>query len=340
MTDAHERTVVEPGPSAPIPSPKAPDPQEETNVTMAPNVDWAAWVERWDRQQEASLYDRDGRFALMFDLVERQRGGRPLRLLDLCCGCGSISARALRRFPAATVLAVDLDPLLLEMGRRTLGADGPVEWREADLRRDDWAADLAPGSFDAVLTATALHWFQADALVRLFGTLAPLLADGGLFLNADHLPTGAPSLDALVKGMNEDWRAGNVAAGAETGMTIGRRWQPSRRWPTCWPSASAASPTACGGPPRPSVSTARRSWRPASARSPRSGAGATTPCWRRCAEAARHPLDGRRAHAASVSAAGAQSAGEQFAVSVTNRWRRAARRSAVAWRRRSSGRAR
>jgi SAM-dependent methyltransferase len=185
-------------------------------VTATTNVDWPAWVERWDRQQAASLIGREERFHLMLDLVERQRGSGALRLLDLCCGCGSISARALRRFPAATVLAVDLDPLLLEMGRRTIGAAGAVEWREADLRRAEWAADLTPGSFDAILTATALHWFQADALVRLFGTLAPLLAEGGLFLNADHLPVGAPGLDALVKGLNDDWRAGNVAAGAET----------------------------------------------------------------------------------------------------------------------------
>ena len=177
-------------------------------------IDWRAWTARWDRQQEGYLPDREERFGLMLDYVERARGAGSLRVLDLCCGPGSIGARALRRFPQATILAVDIDPWLVEMGRQTVGREWPgrVEWREADLRRADWSADLVPGSFDAVLTATALHWFQPEDLMDLYRRLAGLLAEGGVFLNADHFPTGAATLDGLGKGILGDIQAANFAS--------------------------------------------------------------------------------------------------------------------------------
>ena len=36
-------------------------------------MSWAGWVDRWERQQERYLVDRDGRFALMLD-YERSAG--------------------------------------------------------------------------------------------------------------------------------------------------------------------------------------------------------------------------------------------------------------------------
>jgi SAM-dependent methyltransferase len=166
-------------------------------------IDWRAWATRWERQQNGGLPGREDRFRLMLDLVARQRGHGALRLLDLCCGPGSISARALARFPEASVVAAEIDPWTVEMGRQTVGHDYPgrITWLEADLRHDGWDADLAPGSFDAVLSATAVHWFQPEDQLRLYRRLAALLAEGGLFLNADHFPTGAPTLDPLSRAL-------------------------------------------------------------------------------------------------------------------------------------------
>lgn len=166
-------------------------------------INWRDWAARWERQQNGGLPGREERFRLMLDVVGKQRGGGALRLLDLCCGPGSIGARALARFPQASVVATDIDAWTVEMGRQTVGRDYPgrITWLEADLRQDGWDADLEPGSFDAVLTATAVHWFQPEDQVRLYRQLAALLAEGGLFLNADHFPTGAPTLDPLAKAL-------------------------------------------------------------------------------------------------------------------------------------------
>ncbi|WP_246017449.1 hypothetical protein [Micromonospora pisi] len=68
---------------------------------MAPYViDPVAWQESWDRQQEGYLPDREERFAALLDTVEAVAAGPGVAVLDLAGGTGSISLRALRRFPS------------------------------------------------------------------------------------------------------------------------------------------------------------------------------------------------------------------------------------------------
>jgi SAM-dependent methyltransferase len=130
--------------------------------------------------------DREERFRIMLDMVEALVGPAP-RVLDLACGTGSITARLLARFPAATSTGVDLDPALLAIARGTFEGDGRVSFVTADLKDSDWPARLQYGSYDAVLTATALHWLHSEPLAALYGQVAELVRDGGVFMNADHM---------------------------------------------------------------------------------------------------------------------------------------------------------
>jgi SAM-dependent methyltransferase len=178
-------------------------------------LDATAWVDRWDRQQERYLPHREERFSLMLDVVELRRGSGTLRVLDLCCGLGSISARTLVRFPYATLVAVDYDPVLLEVGRHAIG--DRVVFLDADVRDPAWDAGLEPGSFDAVLSATAIHWLPEDAIARLYDTVASLLADGGVFLNADHLPVSTASVADSSTRLLESWQQRELAGGEDFG---------------------------------------------------------------------------------------------------------------------------
>ncbi|MEU6813505.1 class I SAM-dependent methyltransferase [Streptomyces sp. NPDC046860] len=159
----------------------------EIVTTTGTGTNWTAWQESWDRQQEWYLPDREERFRVMLDMVEALVGTAP-RVLDLACGTGSITARLLARFPGATSTGVDLDPALLAIARGTFEGDDRVTLVEADLKSPDWPAALPHGSYDAVLTATALHWLHSGALATLYGQLAPLVREGGVFMNADHMP--------------------------------------------------------------------------------------------------------------------------------------------------------
>ncbi|WP_018544457.1 class I SAM-dependent methyltransferase [Streptomyces sp. LaPpAH-108] len=159
-------------------------------MTSSIGTDWAAWQESWDRQQEWYLPDREERFRIMLDMVEAFAGPAP-RVLDLACGTGTITARLLDRFPDAVSTGVDLDPALLAIARGTFEGDDRVTLVEADLKDPAWTAELPYDAYDAVLTATALHWLYLDDLTDLYGRLAKLTRDGGVFLNADHMPDEA-----------------------------------------------------------------------------------------------------------------------------------------------------
>ncbi|WP_250405559.1 class I SAM-dependent methyltransferase [Streptomyces cellostaticus] len=149
-------------------------------------TDWAAWQESWDRQQEWYMPDREERFRIMLDMVEALVGTAP-RVLDLACGTGTITARLLARFPDATSTGVDLDPALLTIARGTFEGDDRASFVTADLKDPDWPGRLPHDSYDAVLTATALHWLRSDPLAALYGRLAGLVRAGGVFMNADHM---------------------------------------------------------------------------------------------------------------------------------------------------------
>ncbi|MEU3984983.1 class I SAM-dependent methyltransferase [Streptomyces sp. NPDC026672] len=164
--------------------------------TTAAGADWAAWQESWDRQQEWYMPDREERFTVMLDMVEALVGTAP-RVLDLACGTGSITARLLRRFPDATSTGVDLDPALLAIAEGTFAGDDRVTLVAADLKDPAWRAALPYDAYDAVLTATALHWLHSDPLADLYGRIAELVRDGGVFMNADHMIDGTtPRINA------------------------------------------------------------------------------------------------------------------------------------------------
>ncbi|MFJ4923557.1 class I SAM-dependent methyltransferase [Streptomyces sp. NPDC088725] len=161
-----------------------------------PDTDWGTWQESWDRQQEWYMPDREERFRVMLDMVEALVGPEP-RVLDLACGTGSITDRLLRRFPGATSTGVDLDPALLAIARGSFAGDERVSFVTADLKDPGWAALLPYESYDAVLTATALHWLHSGPLTTLYGQIAGLVRDSGVFMNADRMiDTSTPRINA------------------------------------------------------------------------------------------------------------------------------------------------
>ncbi|MFD9873757.1 class I SAM-dependent methyltransferase [[Kitasatospora] papulosa] len=140
--------------------------------------------------------DREERFRVMLDMVEAVVGPEP-RVLDLACGTGSITDRLLKRFPRATSTGVDLDPALLAIARGTFEGDDRVTFVTADLKDASWTERLPHDAYDAVLTATALHWLHSEPLAALYGQIGGLVRDGGVFMNADHMiDTGTPRINA------------------------------------------------------------------------------------------------------------------------------------------------
>ncbi|MFB6906946.1 class I SAM-dependent methyltransferase [Streptomyces sp. P11-1] len=178
------------------------------------STDWRSWQESWDRQQEWYMPDREERFRVMLDMVEAVVGPAP-RVLDLACGTGSITDRLLQRFPDATSTGVDLDPALLAIARGTFEGDDRVTFVTADLKDPEWTARLPHTSYDAVLTATALHWLHSEPLAALYGQLGKLVRDGGVFMNADRtIDPDTPRINAAERAHRHAGMDRAKAAGA------------------------------------------------------------------------------------------------------------------------------
>ncbi|MFF3453586.1 class I SAM-dependent methyltransferase [Streptomyces sp. NPDC002730] len=186
----------------------------ETAAGTGTGTDWRAWQESWDRQQEWYMPDREERFRVMLDMVEDLVGPEP-RVLDLACGTGSITDRLLKRFPKAASTGVDLDPALLTIAEGYFDGDERITFVTADLKDPEWVRKLPYDQYDAVLTATALHWLHNEPLAALYGQIAGLVRDGGVFMNADHMiDSTTPRINAAERARRHAHMERAKAAGA------------------------------------------------------------------------------------------------------------------------------
>jgi SAM-dependent methyltransferase len=167
------------------------------------------WIARWDRQQEVYVPDREERFTALIDAVEAGTMRPDPLVVDLGCGPGSLAVRLLARIPAATVIAVDADPVTLALGRAAYASRPELRFLDIDLRSPQWERQLGiePGlRVDAVVSTTALHWLTAQELRGLYLVVASLLRPGGLFLDGDHLrldEARSPALGRLDRVLEE-----------------------------------------------------------------------------------------------------------------------------------------
>ena len=184
-------------------------------VTLQQPIDWSAWLRRWDEQQTRYLPEREQRFQIMLDVLGEFLPDEFIAL-DLACGPGAISQRLLTRFPKARIIAIDLNPILLKLGREAVGTlDRRLRWVQGNLMESGWTAQIVEAlnlwgrtHVDAVLSTTALHWLPANDLISVYQQIGTLLRPGGVFLNGDHMAfePALPSFRQLARQSQEKRR--------------------------------------------------------------------------------------------------------------------------------------
>ncbi|MFJ9643424.1 methyltransferase domain-containing protein [Streptomyces sp. NPDC004244] len=205
----------------------------------------ARWVERWECQQQRYAVDREERFTVITDVVERvthTTSGRRL-LLDLGSGPGTLAARLADRLPGSEVLAVDADPLLLELGRAHFGHR--LRYVRALIGGPGWLDALAlDRPVDAAVSTTALHYLDRATLGGVYRDLAERLRPGGVFVNGDHIAPDEAPVRALAQDLDRRHSERHLAFTHED-------------WSSWWSGAAAdpelapllSSPDAAGHPP-------------------------------------------------------------------------------------------
>lgn len=201
-------------------------------------------MQRWDRQQERYAIGREERLSVVVDVVKAGTAGvaHPL-VVDLGCGPGSLAVQVARRLPGAEVVGVDVDPLLLALGR--IAHPGSVRFVETVIGHAGWTGALALNRrLDAVVASTALHYLPETSLTSLYLELADLLGPGGLLVNADHIPVEEAEIARLASSagirrfpepIGEHWAEWWTAAAADPALAHlyaqrSRRDLPSGDW--------------------------------------------------------------------------------------------------------------
>lgn len=117
---------------------------------------------------------RDQMRATLLDWLPADLSGA--RVLDAGCGTGALSVEAARR--GADVVAVDLSPKLIEIGRDRLPTDlgtGSVDLRVGDMLSVD------SGDLDYVVAMDSLIHYRVKDAVEVLAALAPRVRHGMLF---------------------------------------------------------------------------------------------------------------------------------------------------------------
>lgn len=113
------------------------------------------------------------------------------RVLDLGCGDGKVVGRVVETFPTVEAIACDFSPAMLERARAQFADSSTVTIVEHDLDDplpDEW------GTFDAIVSAFAIHHVVDDRKRALYGEVLDRLAPGGVFCNLEHVASPTPEL--------------------------------------------------------------------------------------------------------------------------------------------------
>jgi trans-aconitate 2-methyltransferase len=143
---------------------------------VAPSTDWdPAQYERF----------RDERSQPFWDLAALVRARPGMRVVDLGCGPGTLTAALHQRIGARETLGIDSSPAMLARAQSLAG--GGLRFERGDL-----ATFAADGAYDLVLSNAALHWAPAGEHAAVLTRWTAALAPGGQLAvqvpsNFDHV---------------------------------------------------------------------------------------------------------------------------------------------------------
>lgn len=168
--------------------------------------------DHWNPEQYERFRDeREAPFEDLFALVRPAKG---MRIVDLGCGTGRLTAALHQRLGAASTLGVDSSAAMLAKAGAL--AEGGLAFLRADIEH------FAPAqAFDLAFSNAALHWLddQRHVLARITGWLAP----GGQlavqvpanFDHASHRLAAEVALEAPFADALEGWTRGSPVLAPE-----------------------------------------------------------------------------------------------------------------------------
>lgn len=108
----------------------------------------------------------------------------PAHIVEICCGEGLLAEALARRFPAATIHALDgSDTMLASTAAKLKAAGGRYLTAKMEIAADGWRRFDEP--VHAFVSSLAVHHLDGPGKARLFRDLAAALAPGGALVICD-----------------------------------------------------------------------------------------------------------------------------------------------------------
>jgi SAM-dependent methyltransferase len=142
---------------------------------------------QWYLERRGRIPRRDEGYRTLLDFLPEG----PIRVLDLGCGDGEVMGRVLDARPGSEAVAADFSAEMLARVRDRFASAAAVTVVEHDLEQslpESW------GTFDAVVSAFAIHHVGDDRKRSLYGEVLVRLRRGGAFLNLEHVASPTPEL--------------------------------------------------------------------------------------------------------------------------------------------------
>ena len=173
------------------------------------------FIERWASKGGWQAPIREAQTAMVLRMLPQPLDA-PIRILDIGAGYGALALAVLSERPSAKAVCLDASEAMLKLGaERSSELKNRITFVQASLEASDWAA-AAPGVFDAVISARALHHFTENQRRRfIFKEVFGLLASGGCFINADNVRAPTKELTELYRRARENYLDGFIRQSSE-----------------------------------------------------------------------------------------------------------------------------
>lgn len=136
-----------------------------------------------------------------------------ISFVDIGAGTGLMADMALKRWPSARAVLIDVAGDMLDVARERLAAHGD----RVRFRNTDYVCDDFPRGVDVAMSALSIHHIGDADKKRLFTRIFDALNPGGVFVNAEQVLGATPAIEARYREMWEQLSRARGATDADIG---------------------------------------------------------------------------------------------------------------------------
>ena len=157
----------------------------------------------WKKESKAkSFLERRGaipsaqtQIEVMLKIVQ-QWCPNPQKILDLGCGDGVLGRALWDQYPDSQISFLDFSDPMLDALKSKLGEESSAIILKVDFSNPQWVQHLN-GPLDLVLSGFAIHHQSDRRKQQLYKEIYEILAQGGVFLNLEHVASATEALTVV-----------------------------------------------------------------------------------------------------------------------------------------------